>query len=91
MVPDGPAWTAGITYGDEVIAVAGQRVNAATVARRFADHAPGKTVEVHLFRKDGLRVVRVVLGENPERRLQLAPAARPLRSGRAIRRGWLGV
>jgi predicted metalloprotease with PDZ domain len=91
VVPDSPAWTAGLTYGDEVIAVAGQRVNLSTAGRRFADQPPGKSVDVHFFRKDALRTTQLLLSENPERRLQLTIATRPLRNGRAIRRGWLGI
>jgi predicted metalloprotease with PDZ domain len=91
VVPQGPAWAAGISYGDEVIAVAGQRVNAATAARRFSDFQPGDKVEVHFFRKDSLRSAHVVLGENPERRVRLAPAPKPSRTARAVRRAWLGI
>jgi predicted metalloprotease with PDZ domain len=91
VVPEGPAWAAGLTYGDDVIAVAGQRVNAATAARRFSDFQPGNKVEVHFFRKDNLRSAHVVLGENPERRVRLSPAPRPSRTARAVRRAWLGI
>jgi predicted metalloprotease with PDZ domain len=91
VVPDSPAWEAGLTYGDEVVAVAGARVSASTVGKRVADHPPGSDVKVHFFRKDGLRSARVLVGESPERRYELAPSLRPVRGARAIRRGWLGL
>jgi predicted metalloprotease with PDZ domain len=88
--PAGPAYAAGLTFGDEVIAVGGQRVSGNTVARRLADAAPGTEVVVHYFRRDVLQSTRLVLGENPERRYEFTPATRPVRGARAIRRAWLG-
>ncbi|HEY0706906.1 MAG TPA: PDZ domain-containing protein [Polyangia bacterium] len=91
VVPDSPAWQAGLTYGDEVIAVGGVRVNLSTVGKRVADHPPGSEVKLHFFRKDALRVARVVIGETPERRYEMVPSPRPIRGARAIRRAWLGL
>ena len=91
MIPDSPAWRAGLTYGDEVVAVDEARVTSATVGKRLADRQPGETVRVAFFRQDTLRVAEVVLAANPEQKwdfsLQIAP---PLKA-RAIRRGWLGA
>ena len=41
VVPDSPAWRAGITFGDDIVAVDGVRVNPATFAKRVGDAAPG--------------------------------------------------
>jgi predicted metalloprotease with PDZ domain len=91
VVPESPAWRAGLTYGDEVVAVDEARVTGATVSKRVADRQPGETVRIAFFRQDSLRVAEVVLGQNPEQKwdfdLQIAP---PLKA-RAIRRGWLGA
>jgi predicted metalloprotease with PDZ domain len=91
VVPDSPAWRAGLTYGDEVVAVDDARVNIGSVARRLADRQPGETVRIAFFRLETLRVVEVVLGQNPEHKwdfdLQIAA---PLKA-RAVRRGWLGA
>jgi len=91
VVPDSPAWRAGLTYGDELIAVGGTRVTSATASKRFADHAPGTAVAVAYFRKDGLRHTTVHLGRNPERRwsFDLDAAASPRQ--KALRQRWLGV
>lgn len=90
VIPDSPAWKAGLTFGDDVIAVGAHRVNAATVARRLADAVPGATVDVTYFRQDILRRARVRVGVNPDKRWEFsldhaAPAA-----VRAVRKGWLG-
>lgn len=89
VVPGSPAFDAGLTYGDEVIAVAGHRVNAGNVSRRLADAAPGEAVEVTYFRQERLRRARVVIGKDPSRTYSFALAERPSRGALAIRRGWL--
>jgi predicted metalloprotease with PDZ domain len=91
VVPDSPAWLAGMTYGDEVLAVDGQRVNAQTAPRRLADRPPGSQVVLHLFRRDGLQAVTLTLGASPERKLRLSFEERPGELARAVRHGWLGV
>ena len=91
VATDSPAWKAGLTYGDEVVAVGGQRVTAVTVARRLADHPVGKPVEVVFFRKDSLRRCRLVPVDSPERRFTFAVEDSPSADARAIRRGWLGL
>jgi predicted metalloprotease with PDZ domain len=91
VVPASPAYVAGLSYGDELVAVAGQRVSGATASRRLADHPPGTELELHYFRKDQLQSTRLVLGDNPERRYEFTPATRPERGARVVRRGWLGL
>jgi predicted metalloprotease with PDZ domain len=91
VIPDAPAWRAGLTYGDEVVAVDDARVTAATVGKRLADRQPGETVRIAYFRQDTLRLAEVVLGVNPERKWDFSlQIAAPLKA-RAIRRGWLGA
>ena len=91
VVPGSPAWKAGLTFNDEIVAVAGLRVNATTLPKRIADHAPGRRVPVTFFRRDELRTVEVTLAENPERRLTvtLDPDAGP--RAKAVRLGWIGA
>jgi predicted metalloprotease with PDZ domain len=91
VVPGSPAWRAGLTFNDEVIAVDGDRVTPATFAKRVGDHSPGARVPISFFRRDLLRQVDLTLAENPERRLAVAvdPNARAL--AKAVRAGWLGL
>jgi predicted metalloprotease with PDZ domain len=91
VVPGSPAWKAGLTYGDEVVAVDGTRVASSSVGRRLADRAPGETARITYFRLDVLRTAEVVLGENPERKWQVALGIGVSARARAIRRGWLGA
>jgi predicted metalloprotease with PDZ domain len=91
VIPGSPGFAAGITYGDEVVAVDGARVNATTVARRLADRAPGQSAEVVFFRKEQLHTVALRLVRNPERKWTFALARDASAQAKALRRRWLGV
>ena len=91
VVPDSPAWRAGLTHGDEVVAVDGMKVNAATVVKRLADFPVGEAIEVHFFRRESLRRTALTLETNRERRYEFAIDDQAVESARAIRRGWLGT
>jgi predicted metalloprotease with PDZ domain len=91
VTPESPAWRAGLTYGDELVAVDDARVTAATVGKRLADRQPGETARISFFRQDLLRVADVMLSLNPEHKWDFAlQIAAPLKA-RAVRRGWLGA
>jgi predicted metalloprotease with PDZ domain len=91
VVPGSPAWRAGITFGDEIVAVDSTRVNATTVAKRLADAVPGQEVAVSLFRRDELLEARVRMARNPERRWSFAvDKAAPVAKRRLLGR-WLGA
>ncbi|HVV17202.1 MAG TPA: PDZ domain-containing protein [Polyangia bacterium] len=91
VVPDSPAWKAGLTFSDEIVAVAGLRVNAATLPKRLADHAPGQRVAIAFFRRDELRTTALTLAESPERRLAVTLDVDAGPRARAVRLGWLGA
>lgn len=91
VVPGSPAWGAGITYGDELIAVNGARVGGATVVKRLADATVEQEVSVSFFRKDELREARFRMVANPERRWTFAVAKDAGQVARRLRRRWMGV
>lgn len=91
VVPGSPGWRAGLTYGDELVAVAGARVDAATAPARLQDAAPGERVAIAYFRRDRLHETTLVVGRSPERRFAFELDPRPSRAAAAIRRGWLGA
>jgi predicted metalloprotease with PDZ domain len=91
VLPDSPAAIAGLTYGDEIVAVEGDRVTAATFPRRLADHRPGARITVSYFRRDQLKQTAMIVATSPDRIVLIEPAARAPDRARAIRRGLLGL
>lgn len=61
---DGPANTAGIVVGDEIIAIDGRRLRGHLDAM-LEHYEPGDQVEITLFRRDRMRSVRITLTEQP--------------------------
>jgi predicted metalloprotease with PDZ domain len=90
VVPGSPAWRAGITFNDDIVAVDGARVNPLTFARRVGDADPGARVRIAYFRRDLLCEATVTLAQSPERALSLQADARASKSAAAARTGWLG-
>jgi predicted metalloprotease with PDZ domain len=89
VIPDSPAWRAGLTFRDEIVAINDHHVDASTVGKRLADCAPGQTVTVAFFRQQILRTTSLRLVRTPERKWTFAvdPTASPAR--RRTREGWL--
>ena len=90
VVPDSPAWRAGITFGDDIVAVGGVRVNPATFAKRVGDAAPGALLPIAYFRRDLLREATLTLAESPARTWSIATDAKAPARAAAVRTGWLG-
>ena len=87
VIPGSPAAAAGLTFNDEIIALDGDRVNAATFPRRLADRRPGDRVTVSYFRRDLLRQATLTVALSPDRRLRIAPTGVP--AERTLIRRWL--
>ena len=89
VLRDGPAWQAGVTGGDRLIAIDGR-----TVARGLLDvtlraHDPGDTVEVAVARGPRLLHLPVTLGE-PVPARTLRPADHATDAQRAAFARWAG-
>jgi predicted metalloprotease with PDZ domain len=91
VVPASPAAKAGITFGDEIVAVDGYRVTPTTFAKRVADNDPGDRCRIVFFRRDLMEEATLILAENPERKLGVQPDPDADKKALAIRKGWLGV
>ena len=68
-----PAWRAGLTADDELLAEGGFRLDAKGLQQRLEEQGPEGTLRLTLFRRDELLEVEVPLAEPPEDTLWLEP------------------
>lgn len=89
VLRDGPAWAAGVTGGDRLIAVQRRTVARGELGAVLLTHRPGETVEVAVSRGPRLLTLPVTLGEaRPTRRLVASEQATERQ--RATFRRWTG-
>ncbi|MCC5950132.1 MAG: M61 family metallopeptidase [Nitriliruptoraceae bacterium] len=90
VLRDGPAWRAGLTGGDRLVAVGGRTVGRGQLDVTLRAHPPGEPVEVTVTRASRLLSVPVTLDTpRPRRRLTAAGNA-PSAAQEAFRR-WSGA
>jgi predicted metalloprotease with PDZ domain len=85
-----PAFEAGLYAEDEIVALDGFKVDAATLVSRSEERRPGERVRVTVFRRDRLMELEVTLGSKPADAVYLARVERPSDAQKAAFRAWLG-
>lgn len=85
------ALAAGLAAGDALIAIDGLRVPSGGIDAALARRRPGQTVELHVFRRDELHVLRVKLAAAPADTCALTVDARAAAPAARLRRRWLGA
>jgi len=89
---DTPAYQAGISADDEIVAVDGYRVtDDAGLRERLNDRKVGERVTLTLFRREELRTIEVELAASAEDKLAIEPVAQPDATQQQIYAGWLGI
>jgi predicted metalloprotease with PDZ domain len=86
-----PAMEAGLYAEDEVLALDGEKVDAAGLISRCDDRAPGTRVTVHVFRRDRLVEVPVTLGARPQDAVWLGRVEKPSDAQTASYQRWMGA
>ncbi|NIW23475.1 MAG: PDZ domain-containing protein [Gammaproteobacteria bacterium] len=86
----GAAEAAGLSAGDQVIAVDGYRVEARNFAKRLARYAPGDTVTIAYFRRNELRRTEVAIEAAMLDTCSLSAVEHPSEDALALRKSWLG-
>lgn len=81
------ALRAGVSVGDELIAVDGWRIRRLDEAQQWIQ--PGRPFELLLARDQRLHTLTVVPDATPATTLSLAPAASPPKGAAALRRAWI--
>jgi len=86
-----PAWQAGLTADDELVAEGGFRLDRAGLQARLEQRGPGGVLRLTLFRRDELVKVAVTLAVPPEDTAWLEAAPAPGDAQRAAFQAWCGV
>ena len=84
-----PGTRAGLTPGDELVALDGSRLTYDGLKDAFSRYAPGDTVTVSFFRRARLEELRVTLGKAPPEKWVLVPVSDPSPEERQIAGAWL--
>jgi len=87
----GPAQAAGLSAGDQVLALDGLRAGGTRIDAVLARYAPGDRVEVLAFRRDELLRFDVVLASQAPVKWKLTLDAKAGAPARRLRTGWLGA
>lgn len=91
VLDGGPARRAGLSPGDEIIAVDGVRVTHAEFPKVLARLSAGTPADLALFRRGWLTHLSVTPGAPPPETYVLAPVATATPLERQIYEGWLGA
>ncbi|MBC8077782.1 MAG: PDZ domain-containing protein, partial [Chloroflexales bacterium] len=86
---NGPAYAAGISAGDEIVALDGWRVDEGRLSARIGERTPGDGVTLSLFRRDELLHVPVTLMAAPFDKLALVRVEQPSEGQERVYRDWL--
>ncbi|WP_225412100.1 M61 family metallopeptidase [Stigmatella hybrida] len=91
VAEDSPAMEAGLCPEDELVALDGYKVDAASLLSRCEDKRPGDTVRLTVFRRDKLMELSAVLGQKPADAIYLSRVDKPSDAQKAAFQAWLGA
>ncbi|MBZ5538410.1 MAG: PDZ domain-containing protein [Acidobacteriia bacterium] len=90
VIPDTPAAHEGLSVGDIILAVEGERVNSKTLGESLKEKKPGEKVKFTVYRENRLLNVDVVLGSREEVAYSIKELENPTELQKQVRVGWLG-
>lgn len=88
---DGPAWKAGFTPEDIIVAIDGKRVTKARFDALASEGQPGRQVKVSYFRRDQLAEKTLTLGALAKDGARVVPVKAPTAAQKALFQRWLLV
>jgi len=88
---DSPAWLAGLTKGDHLIALEDMRVSHKNYASQLEKYKPGDTVKVTYFRNDRLHSTTLNFGKTSKKPREIERVESPSEKQKAFFKAWLGV
>ncbi|MCI4365222.1 MAG: PDZ domain-containing protein [Thermoplasmata archaeon] len=88
---DTPGHRAGLSPGDEIVAINSTRVSHAKFEKELESYPPGTSVDLAVFRRGYLRHVAVTTGKAPPQKYRFAPLERATDVARKVHESWLGI
>ena len=85
-----PAHAAGLTPGDEIVALNGAKVTFGTLEKTLERYPSGTPVDVTVFRRGFLRRVSLVTGTRPPWKYAFVPMDAPSERARKVYESWIG-
>jgi predicted metalloprotease with PDZ domain len=89
VVEGSPAQRAGLSAGDEIVALDGTRVALSTMGDALKRYEPGDKVEVTYFRRARLGTLSVTLGKAPPEKWMIKPKTAPTTEQKRLLESWL--
>ena len=90
VLSDGPAYSAGVLYDDEIVAVNGKKLSAVQFGEEIGKLEPDDSMTLHLFRYGRLRTIEFSLGGKPDGRWKLRRIENPTEAQQEAYESWLG-
>ncbi len=91
VIPGSPAFKAGLSYGQEILAVNGWRTALGTeVQQRVADIPAGQEIAFTVVDRGRVKTVAVPVIENPRRSYQILPNVKATEAQKALFSAWTG-
>ena len=91
ILADSPARRAGVSAGDEIVAVNGVRVTYDGFDKTLERFPPGTPVVLSLFRRGYLRNITLEMGTPPPEKYGFTPVAHPDDRQLKVYEGWIGA
>lgn len=90
VLADGPAYTAGLIAGDEIIAIEGRRLGTNELPDRLKQCKPGQAIAVLYSRREEIRTVNITLTGKPEGEWSIRRVKEPTQEQKDAYRSWIG-
>ncbi len=86
-----PAWQAGLTLDDVIVAVDGLRMSDKDLTVRLKNFKPKDRMSITFFRRDELVTRMIILGEKPKNKLKIVPIKNASKTQQAFFKQWTGI
>ncbi len=88
---DTPAHRAGVSPGDEIVALNGSKVTAASLAKDLEGYPPGSSLDLAVFRRGFLHHLALTTGAPPPEKYEFVPVDHPTDLARKVYESWVGA